>query len=123
MWTDCPAINPDIKVSDIVYKHILHTGRRCFPVLRNTHVAGIITIHNIKSVPREKWNETTATDIMTPLDSIQSVTPETPLGKVMDMMTAEGYNQVPVEDKGVFAGMVSRETLMDFLKAKKDLGI
>lgn len=123
MWTDCPFIEAATPVSDLVDRHILHTGRRCFPVLDSGRVAGIVTLHNIKSVPRESWPMTDVRSIMTPAESLVAVSPETPLTKVLERMASDGVNQVPVVKDGKFLGMVSREVVMDFLKAKSELGL
>jgi Zn-dependent protease/CBS domain-containing protein len=123
MWTDFPAVGAYTPVSDLVERYIFHTGRRCFPVTEDHSVTGIITLHNVKSLEREKWPDTPVRDIMIPLNSLKSVSPETPLPQVMDMMTPDGYNQVPVVENGVFKGMISRESLMEFLKKRKDLGL
>ncbi len=123
MQTDCPFIESGTLVSDLVYRQILHTGRRCFPVLDDGQVSGIVTIHSIKAVPMEQWAQTTARAIMIPADRLKSVAPETPLSRVMELIAADGVNQAPVVKDGKFIGMVSRDSVMDFLRNKNELGL
>jgi len=123
MWTDCPMIDPDTKVSDLVHKQMLHTGRRCFPVLDNDSVSGIVTIHNVKSIDPEKWGDEPVRSIMIPAEELKTVTPETPLPEVMQLLSSDGVNQVPVVKDGDFQGMVTREGIMDFMRTKTDLGL
>lgn len=123
MWRDCPFIDARTPVSELVYQNILNTGRRCFPVMEGERVAGIVTIHNIKSTPPEQWANTATGQIMIRAESLKTVAPETPLSKVMEMMAGDGVNQVPVVQEGRFLGMVTREGLMDFLKTKSELGL
>jgi Zn-dependent protease len=123
MLTDCPFIDPSTPISDLVYRHMLHTGRRCFPVLDNGKVSGIVTLHNVKAVPLEQWPNVQARSVMILAQDLKSVLPETPLTKVMQMMATDGVNQTPVVRDGKFLGMVSRDTVMDFIRAKSELGL
>jgi Zn-dependent protease len=123
MWTDCPFVEADTRIHDLVYRHIMHTGRRCFPVLENEKVSGIVTLHNVKSVPAEQWPHTQVRSIMIPAEELKAVSPETPLTKIMEMMAGDGVNQAPVVKDGSFLGMVTREAVMEFLRAKSELGI
>jgi len=86
-------------------------------------VSGIVTLHNVKAVPTEQWPLTPARAIMIPAEQLKSVFPETPLTRVTEMMAGNGVNQVPVVKEGKFLGMVSREAVMEFLRAKSELGL
>lgn len=123
MWTDCPFIGPATPVSELVHRHMLYTGRRCFPVVDQGRVSGIVTIHNIKAVAPEHWAQTPAAAIMVPAEALKAVAPETLLTQVMEMMSGDGVAQVPVVKDGKFLGMVTREGVMEFLRTKSELGI
>lgn len=123
MWTDCPYVDAETTLSELVYSRIFHTGRRCFPVLEGEMVSGIVTLHNVKSIDPAQWSSTRVGSIMIPAENLKSVAPETPLPKVMEMLAGDGVNQVPVVKDGRFLGMVSREAVMDFLRTRSDLGL
>lgn len=123
MWRDCPFIDARTSVADLVYHQIMRTGRRCFPVLDGGHVAGIVTIHNIQAVPDADWPTTPVSAIMSRAENLKAVEPGTPLARVMELVGADGVNQVPVVQDGKFLGMVTRESIMSFLQMKAELGI
>ncbi len=123
MWTDFTFVDAGTSLYELVHDKLLHTGRRCFPVMDNGQVTGIVTVHNVKQVDPEQWSRTTVRSIIIPAEELKSVSPETPLEQVMQMMTADGYNQVPVVRQGKFLGMITRESLMDFMKTKSELGL
>jgi Zn-dependent protease/CBS domain-containing protein len=123
MWRDCPFIDARTTVSELVYNQIMRTGRRCFPVTADGNVSGIVTIHNIKALDQAQWPNTAVAAIMTPAQTLKTVAPETPLNRVMEMVGADGVNQVPVVKEGKFIGMVTREAIMDFLRARNELGL
>ena len=37
---------------------MLPSGRRCFPVVEDDQVLGLLTLHRIKQVPRARWRTT-----------------------------------------------------------------
>ncbi len=121
MTKECLAISPRLTVSQVVEDFILRTGRRCFPVVDDSRVLGLVTMHNVKEVPRDEWPNRTARDAMTPLDQLRSVKPSEDLSNVMDVMTSEDINQLPVVDKGEIIGMVSRDNLLSFINTRKEL--
>jgi len=46
--------------------NILASGRRCFPVVSDGQVKGMITIRDVQAVPREQWNRKLVGEAMTP---------------------------------------------------------
>jgi len=72
MTQDCLMVPPDITIEKLVNEHIMASGRRCFPVVADSRVLGLITMANIKAVPRSMWASKLVKDIMTM--NIQTVT-------------------------------------------------
>ncbi len=81
MNRDCYAIAPTVTLERFIHEHILGTGRRCFPVVEGGEVIGLLTLHNVKEVPRERWAAVMAREVMTPLDQLRSVKPIWPSGQ------------------------------------------
>ena len=104
-----------------VEEELLRTGRRCFVVLENGAVAGLVTPHEVKQVERARWPFTVLHDIMRPLDQVRTVTPETPLTSALEMMSRHDVNQLPVVSNGHLAGVLSRAHLLSFLQTRAEL--
>ncbi|OGN89864.1 MAG: hypothetical protein A2158_05240, partial [Chloroflexi bacterium RBG_13_46_14] len=66
MSRDCTVVPPDITVESLVNEHILSSGRRCFPVVSGSHTEGLVTLSNVRSVPRDARKTTLVRDAMTP---------------------------------------------------------
>ncbi|MBC7316292.1 MAG: CBS domain-containing protein, partial [Chloroflexi bacterium] len=62
------------------------------------------------------WPHTRVEQVLVPLERLRTVTLETPLREVLQHMTAEGVNQLPVMDNGRLVGMVTRENLITFIQ-------
>jgi Zn-dependent protease/CBS domain-containing protein len=123
MTQECPVVEPSLSVGDFVFRHLLRTGRRCFLVADQGHIAGLLTLGDLKTVPRERWDETPLARVMRPIEQLQTVSSGTPSSEVFDMMTSKDVHQVPVVDDGAVRGVVSRGDLMLLLQAKTELGV
>ena len=86
-------------------------------------VEGIVTLHHVKQVPRDRWASTTVGEAMTPFDQLKKVRPDEGLFDTLQQMTAEDVNQLPVEEDGRFLGMVSRDTVLAFIQTRTELGV
>jgi Zn-dependent protease/CBS domain-containing protein len=122
MTRDCPTIPPQITIQQLVNEQILTSGRRCFPVVQNDRVLGLITIHDIKGVPREQWHTKTAGEVMTPFANLKSVSPEEDLATVLKILTEKNINQLPVVKDGNIVGMIARDNLLSFISVRSKLG-
>ena len=121
MSQDCMVVPPDITVEKLVNENVLTSGRRCFPVTSDGRVEGLVTMHNIRSVPRDHWGTELVRDAMTPLNSIKSVEPNEDLNVVLQMMAQDDINQIPVIYQGKIVGVVGRDNIINFINTRAEL--
>lgn len=119
---DCPQTQPWLTLEQLVNQTILISGRRCFPVVEESRLTGLITLHQIKEVPRERWPFTRVDQVMIPLDRLHTTRPQEALLTVIQQMGSAGVNQLPVMEEGRFVGMVTRENLLGFLHTLQEVG-
>jgi Zn-dependent protease/CBS domain-containing protein len=123
MSSDCAAVPPDMTIDHLVNGNILTSGRRCFPVVSGSEIVGLMTLHNIREVPREQWTTETVQQAMTPFDKLKWVRPDEELGSVLRILTQDDINQVPVVQDNKIIGMVTRENLLNFVHVRSRLGM
>ena len=123
MMTDCPHIPSGLTLDMLVDQVVLPSGRRCFPVMEGDQVRGLLTLHLIKKVPRKRWATTRAEEVMVPRAELKAVKPHDELTVVFERMTAEDVNQFPVMEDGRLLGMVARDNVLAFLRARAELGL
>jgi Zn-dependent protease/CBS domain-containing protein len=123
MSRDCVVIPPDTTIDQLVHENILSSGRRCFPVVSGSQVMGMMTLHDVKAVPREQWTTETVRKAMTPFDRLKWVSPDEELSSVLKILTEDNINQVPVVQNNEVVGMVSREHLLNFVNIRSGLGM
>jgi Zn-dependent protease len=123
MNRDCPFMDPELSIERLVNEQILVSGRRCFPIAVDGRILGLVTLHNIRSVPRSLWPTRTLREIMTPLDKLKSVSPTEDLSTVMKTLTEEDINQVLVVKNGTILGTIGRDNLLAFINIRGELGV
>jgi len=123
MSRDCVLINPETTVDRLVNDNILTSGRRCFPVVAVALNIGLMTLHNIRAVPRDRWTTETVKSAMTPFDKLKWVGPDEELSSLMRLLQENDINQVPVVQDNQVIGMVTRENLLNFVNIRSGLGI
>ncbi len=123
MSGDCVVVPPDMTIDHLVNGNILTSGRRCFPVGSGSQIMGLMTLHNVKAVPREQWSTETVREAMTPFDKLKWVRPDEELSSVLRILTQDNINQVPVVQDNKIIGMVSRENLLNFVNIRSRLGV
>ena len=123
MTRDCLILSPDVTIDKLVNEHVLTSGRRCFPVVSDSKVLGLVTIHNIRAIPHELWSTKTVRDAMTPFDKVRWVAPDADLSRVMEILAEQDINQVPVVENNNVIGIVGRDNLINFVSVRGELGV
>jgi len=123
MSGDCIVVPPNMSIDQLVNGNILTSGRRCFPVGSGSEIMGLMTLHNVKEVPRDQWTTETVKEAMTPFDKLKWVRPDEELSSVLRILTENNINQVPVVQDNKIIGMVTRENLLNFVNVRSRLGV
>ena len=122
MAADFPTVPADLSVERFVDDHILRTGQRSFLVTAGAERVGLITLHQVKAVPREEWPRTSVRAAMTPMTRLRVVGPETPALDVLEVLDRADVNQVPVARQGHVLGLVTRDRIIRMLLTQMELG-
>src|SRR5262249_10879380 len=76
MSEGCPTVDGNTNLRTFAEDHLLRTGRRCFVVVENGRQLGLVTVHGLKQVERERWPITTVSQIALPFSRIPTVSPD-----------------------------------------------
>lgn len=116
MTNDYAIVQDDTTIQEVMDNHFLGIGRRSLFVKKEDQFVGMLTLHNIKEVPANKWAETKISDVMISHLETQKVDLNTPLWDALTKMDKDGVNQLPVMENNQVLGVLSRESLITFLK-------
>jgi Zn-dependent protease/CBS domain-containing protein len=120
MSSELPLIDRTLSVEDYLHE-VLRTGRRCHLVLGNNEMVGMITLHAVRSIPRDEWANTSIQGAMLPKNQIQWVQADDPALKVIERMQKIDVNQMPVLRDGNVVGMVSRDAVLRVIQTRLQL--
>lgn len=121
MTQECLRVPGSMSVAEYVERYLLKTGARCSMVTWGDQFRGLVTLHEVKGVPREEWDTTSLQAIMIPEQSLSEVDPETPIDVVLQRMNEENVNQMPVVKDGKLLGIIGRDRLLALLQAHIEL--
>lgn len=116
------ALPADTTLQHLVDDHVLGGGRRCFVVKRGDDVIGLLTLHQIKEVPRSEWPAMTMAQAMIPIEQTKRLRPEEELRTALEEMDRDGVNQLPVMVERQIQGMLSREDIIGYLRTLREFG-
>lgn len=124
MQPNPPTVTADISIATLVDEGILAHDARAFPVVRDGALEGIVTLTDVRRVPRERWSETRVSEAMTPREQLQTLTDADTMTRALDLIAQGDLNQLPVLDRGgLLVGLLSRANVMESLRIRDELGI
>jgi Zn-dependent protease/CBS domain-containing protein len=123
MRSDAPVVSPDLSVSSLVYNIIMKTGESAFPVVGGDRIVGMVSLEDVRKVPREAWDTTTVSQIMTPAEQLAVVTPQVPASKVLELLERYNVRQAPVVQDGRLLGLLRRRDIMRWLQTQSEFAM
>jgi Zn-dependent protease/predicted transcriptional regulator len=121
MTKECLLLPGNFSVADLVEHHLLKTGARCSMVMDGDRFRGLVTLHEIKKVPRDAWDVTSLQSVMVTMDNLLTVQSNTPADIVLQLMNEQNVSQVPVLENGKLLGVVGRDRLLNLLQTHLEL--
>ena len=125
MKRDCPTVDRHTGLQELIEGQLLRTGNRCFIVVDNGDVVGLVTPKDITAIDRALWPTTAVDRVMRPLEVLRTVAPDDSLSSALEILSRENINQLPVVANGRLEGVLSRadvvnnlQTIIEFSEAK-----
>ncbi|MBN1879665.1 site-2 protease family protein [bacterium] len=122
MNNHCASVPTDLTLQQLVDDHILGSGQHCFLVNHGDDAVGLMTLHQIKEIPRHEWPTTSAGKVMLSLDQSKHINADTEVWAALQSMDRDGVNQLPVTRDHHVIGMLTREDVISFLRTLQELG-
>jgi Zn-dependent protease/CBS domain-containing protein len=119
-----PATVPaDISLQQLVDAYFLPGGLKYALVMQGDKLVGLITLGDIRHMPRERWAYVPVSQVMIPLSRLHVGAPEQSLNDVLPLMAGRDVNQLPVVQNGTLVGVLSRDAIIQYLEVRRGLGI
>jgi CBS domain-containing protein len=117
--TTVPA---NISLQQLVDAYFLPGGLRYALVMQADHLVGLMTLSDIRHIPREQWGQAPVSNAMIPLSRLHVVAPQQSLSDVLPLMAGRDVNQLPVVQNDALVGIVSRDAIVHYLEVRRSLG-
>ena len=120
------AVSPNESVADLVSERMLRGDDRSFMVRHDDGgLAGMVTLGDVKRLPRDAWADARVTDIMTRFGDLATIGPDEPLADALRLLQEREVGQLPVmapEDRSPL-GIVTRRGILRLIEARMKLGV
>lgn len=93
------AVEPDLLISQLIDSVLPMHRQVAFPVALNKRLHGIVSLQDLKTLPRERWHLTKARDVMRPIAPRFFVEPNATLDYARELMKRNGIGSLAVVGK------------------------
>lgn len=112
----------DLYLSSLVDDYFFRFRFTSFPVLSaDGDIKGLITIHAVKDVPRDRWSSTKASQAMIPVTEDLVVFPYTDVFEALTKMAGNGVGRLLVIHNNKLDGIISQRDVIRLFEVKSDL--
>ncbi|HEX8037265.1 MAG TPA: site-2 protease family protein [Ktedonobacterales bacterium] len=119
-----PASAPaNISLQRLVEEYILPLGLRAVPVMQAGRPVGVISLNDLRKVPRDQWEGVPVGYAMTPIDRIHSVAPQQPIADILPLLADGDVGLLPVVENDTLVGILSREAIVHAVDVRRNLGV
>jgi len=122
MTREVHTVDPDALVKDIVETHFSKYKHGGFPVEKDSKLLGLVTLQDIRKIPKEKWQETKVGEVMTPFAKLKCASPDETAVDALMKMSRYNVGRLPVQENGRLVGIVSRSDIVHAIQIKTELG-
>ncbi|MDQ4036279.1 MAG: site-2 protease family protein [Chloroflexota bacterium] len=120
------AVSPNESVADLVAERMLRGDDRSFLVRHpDGGLAGMVTLGDVRRLPREAWADRRVTDIMTRYGDLATIGPDAPLVDALRLIQEREVGQLPVigDEARQPLGLVTRNGILRLIEARRKLGV
>jgi Zn-dependent protease/CBS domain-containing protein len=118
---DYVTVPPDLMLSQLVEENLLAGQARCFPVVVAGELLGLITLQDVRKVPRDEWATTSVYKAMTPFSRLQTATPRDDLSAVLAQLNSHDINQVPLVEGKQLVGLIHRADVLRYIQVRQEV--
>jgi len=122
MTKNVVTVNGDITLLSIVDDYFFKYRFTTIPVVTDEgEIKGIVTIHSVKDVPRERWAATNVSEAMIPIKTDLVVSPQTDILEALSQMAGNGIGRLLVTQDGKLIGIISQRDVIRLFEVREDL--
>lgn len=110
------TVDPAISLRDLVDRHVFARDQHAYPVTRDGELLGLICLHDIRGVDRDRWESTPVESAMTPSADLITIEPEDSAAEALQRLSGRDVQQLPLVEGGRLVGLLSRADVIRYLQ-------
>jgi len=122
MKADVITVPESITIQDLIDNYFFKYHYDCFPVTLAGRLRGLITLDDMRQVPRSKWSETTVSEVMQSDVDTLKVTPHDDAAEILKRVVRDRCGKMPVVEGDRVVGIITRKDILEALRIFSDLG-
>jgi Zn-dependent protease/CBS domain-containing protein len=109
-------LNSSITLDEAVNGYFLKYGYGGFPVFEDDRFLGIITLKEVRDVPREDWVKVKVLDVLIPRNREWEVSPEGDALRALELMIMKDKGRLAVTDNDKIIGLITRNGIARYMQ-------
>jgi Zn-dependent protease/CBS domain-containing protein len=123
MTRELATVPSDLPVQGLVNMYVLPMRGRAFPVEQSGAFVGVVSVADVRRIPRAEWPLHRVAEIMTPLQRVESLRPDDDAQRGLERLLRGDLAQLPVVQDGQIVGLFERDVVFDYLRMREELGL
>jgi CBS domain-containing protein len=111
MRSTCPTVPAYLQIDRFVDEFVFRRGGKCFFVTEDDLLQGLVTLDDLRRIPRDEWSTRTLGTVMIPFRDLKSVGPSDSLLIAFERMNEHSLNQLPVVEGDHVLGIITRNDI------------
>lgn len=117
MNPDVPAISPEMTAEQLVTDYFMRESASVLPVVEDGRLLGVVSIDDVRQLPRERWTTTTVREITPQITQEQILRPGDDAWAAINRMAQSNRDRLlVVEENGQVDGMVTQGAILRWLQ-------
>lgn len=122
MTKEVDTVQGGCTLEEVIHEHVMTRSHPAYPVFESGQLLGLLTLGDIRHVPREQRYHVTAREVVPPLSEAQTITPETGVWDALGKMMTGNQGRLLVLEDGRMAGIISRSDILRVMRTRMELG-
>jgi Zn-dependent protease len=122
MVPECVAIPAHVSIEEAVQNYFLRYGYGGFPIEDRGQLRGLLSLSDVKRIPREEWSNTSVQAHMAPVDEKTTIAADKDITEALQQMAQSGTSRLVVIDPlQNCIGMITHNGILTRLRAQEAL--
>lgn len=123
MARDVAHVPEQLALEELVSMYVMPLRARSFLVDREGVPTGVVSVEDLRRVPRPEWVVRRVRDVMIPIEQLPTLAPAQDARTGLETLMGANVPSAIVMDDGRIAGLFERDAVWEYLRMRDELGV